>query len=129
MVHPPHTLHTCMMVHATPDPYTPTPLSPPTYPAARPNLPHFEPDLVVARASGPVSHCVRAHLYGDLNLALGDKRAGDGGTQEVHTLVQGVGPAGWACMRGRACVSWRYMPSYSASLCDGCTHVGPAGRC
>ena len=34
-----------------------------------------------------------AHLLGDLDLALGDEGARDGGAQQVHPLVGGVGAA------------------------------------
>ncbi len=33
-----------------------------------------------------------SHLLGNLDLALGNQGASDGGTQEVHTLVLCVGP-------------------------------------
>ena len=50
----------------------------------------LEPDLVVALAGGAVGDGVGAHLFRDLDLALGDQGAGDGGAEEVHALVECV---------------------------------------
>ena len=52
----------------------------------------LDPHLVVALARGPVGDCVGADLGGDLDLALGDQRPGDGGTEKVGAFVDGVGP-------------------------------------
>mmetsp|Transcript_10585 Transcript_10585/g.25926 ORF Transcript_10585/g.25926 Transcript_10585/m.25926 type:complete len:491 (-) Transcript_10585:10-1482(-) len=54
-------------------------------------VPQLEPHLVVALARGAVAHGVSADLARDLNLALGDERARDGGAEEVGALIQGVG--------------------------------------
>jgi hypothetical protein len=51
----------------------------------------LEADLIVALAGGAVGDRGRAHLAGDLDLALGDEGAGDAGAQQVLALVQGVG--------------------------------------
>ena len=51
----------------------------------------LEADLVVALAGRAVRHRVGAHLLGDLDLALGDQRPGDGGAEQVLALVQRVG--------------------------------------
>ncbi len=36
---------------------------------------------------------IRTHLLSDLNLTLGDERAGDGGSEQVDALVLRIGPA------------------------------------
>ena len=51
----------------------------------------LEADLVVALAGGAVGDGIRAALAGDLDEALGDQRAGDGGAKQVLALVDGVG--------------------------------------
>ena len=51
----------------------------------------LEADLVVALAGGAVGDGVGAGRCGDLDEALGDERAGDGGAEEVEALVLGVG--------------------------------------
>ena len=51
----------------------------------------LETDLVVALAGRAVADGVRALGLGDLDEALGDERAGDGGAEEIVALVNGVG--------------------------------------
>ena len=51
----------------------------------------LEADLVVALAGGAVGHRVGADLLGDLDLLLGDQRAGDGGAEQIQALVLRVG--------------------------------------
>ena len=51
----------------------------------------FEADLIVALAGGPVADGVGADLTRDLDLALGDQRAGDRGAQQILALIDGVG--------------------------------------
>ena len=50
-------------------------------------------------AGGAVADGIGANLLGDLNLALGNERAGNGGSEEVDTLVQSVSPAAHSIMR------------------------------
>ena len=49
----------------------------------------FEADLVVAFAGGAVG-TASAPVTGDLDLALGDQRTGDGGAQQVFAFINGV---------------------------------------
>ena len=51
----------------------------------------FETHLVVALAGRAVRHRVGADLFGDLDLALRDQRAGDRGAEQVLAFVQRVG--------------------------------------
>jgi len=51
----------------------------------------FEPHLVVALAGGAVGDGIGAHLAGDLDLLLGDQRAGDGGAEQVLALIHRIG--------------------------------------
>ena len=52
----------------------------------------LEPDLVVALAGGAVGDRIRAQRCRDLDLALGDERPRDRGAEQVHPLVERVGP-------------------------------------
>ncbi len=52
----------------------------------------LEADLVVALAGRAVRHRVGADLLGDLDLLLGDQRAGDRGAEQVDALVERVRP-------------------------------------
>ncbi len=51
----------------------------------------LEADLVVALAGGAVGDGIGADGLGDLDLALGDERAGDGGAEEIEALIHRVG--------------------------------------
>ena len=51
----------------------------------------LEAHLVVAFAGGAVTHRVRARLACDVDLRLGDQRPCNGGPEQVHALVEGVG--------------------------------------
>jgi hypothetical protein len=51
----------------------------------------LEADLVVALPCGPVRHVFGALAAADLDLALADAGAGDGGAEEIAALVDGVG--------------------------------------
>ena len=51
----------------------------------------LEADLVVALPRGPVRHVFGFLAAADLDLALADAGAGDGGAEEVAALVDGVG--------------------------------------
>ena len=51
----------------------------------------FKADLIVALAGCTVGHGIGAGFFGDFHEAFGDQRAGDGGAQEVETLVDRVG--------------------------------------
>ena len=51
----------------------------------------FEADLVVALAGGAVRDGLGAGGAGDLDLALGDQRTGDGGAEQVLALINRVG--------------------------------------
>jgi len=52
----------------------------------------LEAHLVVALAGGAMGDRIGAHLLGNLDLFLGDQRPGDGGAQQIDTLIDGVGP-------------------------------------
>ncbi len=51
----------------------------------------LEANLVVALAGGAMGDGVGAGFIGDLDQALGDQRAGNGGAQQVLAFVDGVG--------------------------------------
>ena len=51
----------------------------------------FEADLVVALAGRAVADVLGAFLAGDFHEVLGDQGARNGGAQQVHVLVDGVG--------------------------------------
>ena len=51
----------------------------------------LEPDLVIALAGGAVTDSVGADHVGNLDLALGDQRAGDGCAEQVDAFIDGVG--------------------------------------
>ena len=51
----------------------------------------FEADLVVALAGGAMADGVGARFARDLDLLLGDQRAGDGRAEQVDAFVDGVG--------------------------------------
>ncbi len=51
----------------------------------------FEAHLVIALAGGAVGNGVGAGFIGDLDQALGDQRARDGGAQQVLALVDRIG--------------------------------------
>lgn len=55
----------------------------------------FETDLVVALAGATVRDGKAAFLLGDCNLGTGDDWAGEGGTEKVDVLVDGVAGNGW----------------------------------
>ena len=52
----------------------------------------LEADLIVALAGSAVSHRVGALRPRDVHLGSGDQRSRDGGSQQVASLVHGVGP-------------------------------------
>ena len=52
----------------------------------------LEADLIVALAGGAVGDGVGADLLGDLDLLLGDERAGDRGAEEIESLILRVRP-------------------------------------
>ena len=52
----------------------------------------FKTNLVIAFACRPVGDGIRAGVIGNFNQAFGDQRTGNGGAQQVFTLVNGVGP-------------------------------------
>lgn len=91
--------------------------------------PDLEAHLVVALAGGAMGHSVRAHLLGNLNLALGDQRARDGGAQQVGALVQRVGPAaarGTASARAASATkhTWwsAFQPAQAPTCLPCCLH-------
>ena len=47
--------------------------------------------LVVALARGAVAHSISARGAGNLNLTLGNQRAGNGGAEQINPFIQGVG--------------------------------------
>ncbi len=51
----------------------------------------LETHLVVALAGGAVRDGIRAGLVGDVDQALGDQRARDGGAEQVFAFIDGVG--------------------------------------
>ncbi|OPZ76375.1 MAG: hypothetical protein BWY77_01916 [bacterium ADurb.Bin431] len=50
----------------------------------------LEADLIVALAGGAMRDIMRSLPGGDLDLTLGDERAGDGGAEEIAAFVKGV---------------------------------------
>ena len=52
---------------------------------------HLEPHLIVALPRRPVRHRAGALALGDLDLPLGDERAGDGRAEQVAALIDGAG--------------------------------------
>ena len=51
----------------------------------------LEADLVIALAGCAMTDGVRADHVGNLDLALGDQRAGDGSAEQVDAFIDGVG--------------------------------------
>ena len=51
----------------------------------------LEADLVIALPGGTVGHGIGAGLQGNLDLPLGDEGPGNGGSQKVDALIQGIG--------------------------------------
>ena len=51
----------------------------------------FKAHLVIALAGCAVRHGIGTHGFSDFNLALGDQRARDGGTQQIHPFIQRIG--------------------------------------
>ena len=51
----------------------------------------FKPNLVVSLPGTPVSHSIGTFQEGHINLVFGLQRAGNGGAQEVLSLVDGAG--------------------------------------
>ncbi len=52
----------------------------------------FKTNLIIALAGGAVADRVGPHLARDLDLLLGDQRAGDRGSEQIEPLILRVGP-------------------------------------